>query len=131
VSDSLVEIDRAPDREIGLCNLFGTRQDRIYDSLELLWSKWLALPEVSGSKYEGTVRQKLRGIYYNSAEAKIHDLRIEPALRELGRLRAMGEGYISIAATLATRKISKLRRDFGRSKGAAEQKFVDPGPGLA
>jgi hypothetical protein len=131
VSESLVEIDRDPSREIGLCNLFAMRDDRVFESLELLWSKWLALPEVAGTHYQGIVREKLREIYYSSAEAKVHDFRVRPALRELGRLREMGEGYASIIPTLVSRKIAKLRRDFRRTKSTVEQKHIVPGSDLA
>ena len=130
VAETLVEIDRDPSREIGLCNLFATRDDRIYDSLERLWSKWLALPEVSGSKYEDTVREKLRDIYYDSAECKIHQLRIGPALQEIGQLREIGDHYPMIFATFLSRKIAKLRRRFQKSQ-KSERKPIVPGPNLA
>lgn len=109
VAEPLVRIDRTPSRE-GLCNLYFTEGDRIYDCLERLYSKWLALPEVGGTKYERPVRDLLRTILYESTEVKIHRLRISPALRKIGRLKAMGDSYASVAATLFSRKIAKLRR---------------------
>jgi len=129
-SDPLVEIDRDPTREIGLCNLFALRDERVYRSLQTMWAKWLLLPEVSGSEYEGIVREKLRAIYYDSAEAKIHELRLQAALGEFSRLRAMGDGYGSIFKNLISRKIAKLRSQRGRPKSAVTMKPIETGSEL-
>jgi hypothetical protein len=43
----------------------------------------------------------------------------------------MGYGYISIFATLISRKISKLRRNIRRSNRTSEQELVGSGPHLA
>jgi glycosyltransferase involved in cell wall biosynthesis len=110
VRERLTLVDRAPSRRHGLDKLLGTRDDRSYDSFERLFAGWLALPEVRGSKYEQPIRELLRETYYSSLEAKAHDLRLGPALRRLGRLRAMGEDYASIARTLFARKASKVLR---------------------
>jgi hypothetical protein len=131
VSEPLVRIDRSPSRPVALCDVFVAKDDRKFECLERMYNNWLKFPEVVGSEYEQPVREKLREMYFGSAESKIRERRLRPALREIGQLRAMGEGYVSIGATLASRKISKLRRDFGRSKRVAKQKLVDPGPGLA
>jgi hypothetical protein len=74
-----------------------------------MYSKWLAIPEVVGSEYEQTIRELLRLAYYNSAEDKLRQLRIGPALRAISRLRDIEGGYASIAGTLLLRKIQKLR----------------------
>jgi glycosyltransferase involved in cell wall biosynthesis len=131
VSEPLVRIDRSPSRAVALCDIFVTRDDRAYDSLKRMYSKWLELPEVIGTKYERPVREKLRAICYDSAECKFRQLRIGPALRELDRLRAMGDGYASIIANLVSRKISKLRRNLGASKRTGEQNLVGHGRGIA
>lgn len=109
VAESLVRIDRAPSRD-GLCNLYVAKDDRIYDCLEALYSKWVEMPEVVGTEYEWRVRELLRAIYLDSTEFKIGRLRISRALREIRQLRAMGDGYASVAAALSLRKIAKLRR---------------------
>ena len=109
VGEPLVEIDRTPSREVGLCNLYATRDDRKHESFERMYSKWLAIPEVVGSEYEQTIRELLRLAYYNSAEDKLRQLRIGPALRAISRLRDIEGGYASIAGTLLLRKIQKLR----------------------
>jgi hypothetical protein len=96
-----------------------------------MYNNWLKLPEVVGSEYEQPVRKKLREIYFDSAECKFHERRVRPALRELGRLNSMGYGYISIFATLISRKISKLRRNIRRSNRTSEQELVGSGPHLA
>jgi glycosyltransferase involved in cell wall biosynthesis len=131
VSEPLVRIDRSPSRPVALCDVFVARDDRKYECLERMYNNWLKLPEVVGSEYEQPVRKKLREIYFDSAECKFHERRVRPALRELGRLNSMGYGYISIFATLISRKISKLRRNIRRSNRTSEQELVGSGPHLA
>ena len=109
VSEPLVGIDRTPTRTVGLCNLYLTRDDRKYECLERRFGKWLAMPEVAGTEYEQLARAMLRDLCYDSIECKIHDLRLGPVLREVNRLNAMGDNYISVLVTLLSRKIQKLR----------------------
>ena len=109
-SESLVVVDRAPSRKDGLSDLMNSsRDDRKYDSLIRVYNKWLALPEVARSAYEDRVRELIREVYYDSVEAKIHELRIGPALREIGRLRSTGQTHASIVSTLFSRKVAKMR----------------------
>ena len=117
-SERLVQIDRTPSREVGLLNLYSMRDDRKYDTLERRYIKWLSMPVVAESEYEEPVREMLRAIYFDSAAAKIHDLRIGPAFREINRLRAMGDSYASIIGTLMSHRIAKLARGFG-ARGAS------------
>jgi len=109
-AEPLVRIDREPSRLYTVSSLCSTRDDRKYDSLERWYTKWLAMPEVTGTKYEQPIRETLRLVYYSSVEAKVHDLRIRPAFRRLGRLKALGHSYPLIILRLFTRKIKKLRR---------------------
>lgn len=113
VSAPLVEIDRTPSRPVALTEMYSRRDDRKYESLQWLYTKWLGLPEIAGTLYEHRVRELLREVYYDSAEAKIHELRIGPALREIGRLRAIGVSYPASVRTLLSRKLGKLRRSLG------------------
>jgi hypothetical protein len=82
------------------------------------------MPELVGTKYEEQVRELLRLDSYSSIEAKIHDLKMTAALRSVAKLNALGEGYLSIAATLCARKIAKLAGPLkavrGRSNTAVE-----------
>ena len=110
VAGPLVRIDRTPSRD-GLCNLYLTKDGRIYDCLEKLYSKWLSLPEVRGADYERPVRELLRAVHLESTEFNIRRFRMGRALRQIRRLRAMGDSYTSLVTTLAQRKIAKLRRD--------------------
>jgi len=126
VTEPLVRIDRNPSREVGLCNLYSMRDDRMFDSLRRLYTKWLELPEVAGSEYELPVREMLRKLYYDSAESKIHGLRMGPALREIDGLRLLGDSYASVVVTLLSRKIAKLRRNFARP-GGGEKKIARVG----
>jgi len=109
VADELVRMDRDPTRTTGLEKLLGTRDDRKYNSLEWMYKKWLTLPEIGGTKYEQTIRQLLRLTYYSSIEAKIHDVRMRPAIDKILQLRALGEYYPLMALMLFVRKLKKLR----------------------
>lgn len=126
VAEPLVHIDRTPSRD-GLCNLYVTADDRMFDSLERLFTKWLSMPEVAGTEYEQPIREKLRLASYDSAEAKMHQLRIGPALHEIGRLRALDESYASIVVNLFSRKAGKLRRFI---RGPEHHDRGKTGPGL-
>jgi glycosyltransferase involved in cell wall biosynthesis len=112
VAEALAEVDRTPSR-IGLCDLYTTRDDRKYESFERRYNKWLAMPEVAGSRYERPIRDTLREFRYDSAEAKIHQLKIRAVLGEIGRLRTMEKSYVAIFANLLRRKIAKIRRNRG------------------
>lgn len=114
VAEQLVRMDRDPNRGLGLEKLLATREDRRYDSIERMYVKWLAMPEVAGTPYEQPIRELLRQDYYSSVEAKIHEFRIGPALRRINRLRDLGDSYALIAFRLFTRKLEKL---FGGSIG--------------
>jgi len=127
-AEPLVRIDRNPARAVGLCNLYSMRDDRMFDSLRRLYTKWLGLPEVAGSEHEQPVREMLRKLYFGSAESKIRELRIGPALHEINGLRRMGDSYSSIAITLLSRKISKLKRDIRASLRAATPNGVPRPP---
>jgi glycosyltransferase involved in cell wall biosynthesis len=120
-AEPLVRVDRTPARSLGLSTLYATVDDRLFDNWERRYRKWLAMPEVSGTAYESPVREFLREASYNSVESKLHQFRIGPALREIGRLREIERGYGAIAATLLQRKTRK----FWRKVGGPEQ----PGPG--
>lgn len=116
VGESFAQIDRTPSRSLGLCNLYSTRSDSVFECSQRLYSKWLAMPEVIGTGYERPIRELLRLAHYDSAEAKIHEVRVKAALREFACLRALGEGYLSILINLVLRKIKKL----GRSRRMVE-----------
>lgn len=109
VAEPLVGIDRDPGRTVGLCNLYFTRDDRKYESLQKRFAKWMAMPEVRGTEYEPPARETLRMLCYDSAECKIHDFRLVAALLEINRLNALGESYASVFKNLFSRKMRKLK----------------------
>lgn len=123
VAEPLVRIDRDPNRELGLEKLLSSREDRRYDSIERMYTKWLAMPEVAGSKYEKPICELLRSDYYSSIEAKIHEIRLVPALRKMVRLRAMGESYPLIASNLFSRKLGKLQSGWNTSRANGPEKL--------
>jgi glycosyltransferase involved in cell wall biosynthesis len=116
VSTPLVKIDRTPSRPVALTEMYSRRDDRKYQSFEWLYTKWLSLPGVRGTTYEQRVVKLLQGVYYDSLEAKIHEIRMGPALREIGRLRALGDSYKSIITTLLAHKLAKLRSSNGNPR---------------
>jgi glycosyltransferase involved in cell wall biosynthesis len=109
VAEPLVCVDRTPTRTVGLCNLYFTRDDRKYDSLERRFAKWLAMPEVAGTEYEEPARARLRELCYDSVECKIHDFRLGAALREVNTLKTLGDSYASVLVNLFSRKMRKLQ----------------------
>lgn len=110
VRDTLVQVDRTPSRTDGLCDLYARRDDRVFESVKLLYANWLAMPEVRGTEYEPQVQSLLRRVQYDSLEAKLHDFRAKAALNEIARMKQSREGYLSIISTLAARKLAKMRR---------------------
>jgi hypothetical protein len=131
VAEPLVRMDRTASRTDGLSEVCTSRDDRKYESMQRVYSKWLALPEVAGTPYEPAIRQTLRSIYFDSAEAKLHELRLRAAFREIRRLRVMGDGYTSIVGTLLHHKIAKLRRNFkGSGRVAGPKGAVNSAEGV-
>jgi glycosyltransferase involved in cell wall biosynthesis len=124
VSEPLVRVDRNPDRAGGLCQLFESRDNRKYDDLRRIFNKWLSMPEIDGSDYEDSIRDKLRLLCYESAENSIRGFRVRAVLRELACLRALREGYTSIVFNLISRKVRKLSRDIRTSVRAATHSGV-------
>jgi glycosyltransferase involved in cell wall biosynthesis len=111
VAEPLVRVDRTPSRTDGLCNLYFTRDDRKYETLQRRFAKWLTMPEVIGTRYERPARESLRLLCYDSIECKFHDRRLGAAFREIRRLRSLGDSYLSVFSNLVSRKIAKLHRE--------------------
>jgi len=116
VAETLVRIDRTPSREVGLCELYGSKDDRVFGGLERMYSKWLALPETLASEHRLAIREMLLSIRYDSAMAKAQQFRLIAALRELHDAKAMEDSYRAVCATLLSRGVRKLRRMAGGSR---------------
>lgn len=112
----LVRIDRTPSRELGLCKMYGTRDDRVYLCTERMYRKWLAMPEVDGSGEGSRIRGMFVETLFESVEAKLHLFRIRSALAEMSKLHAFGVSYPAIFVALVSRKIAKLRRSASRRR---------------
>lgn len=108
-AEPLVRVDRTPSRPEGLCNLYFTRDDRKYETLQRRFAKWLTMPEVIGTEHERPARDTLRLLRYDSAECKIHEFRVAAALREINQLRVLGDSYPSVLFNLFSRKLRKLQ----------------------
>ena len=112
VREPLTEIDRTPSRSLGLCKLYGTGADVVFDCSVRIYKKWLAMPEVAGSRYEAPLHDLLEDIYYASAESKFREMRLKSAFSSLGRVRDMGTRPGQIATTLVARKMQKMKRNW-------------------
>ncbi len=126
-SEPLVRIDRNPTREDGLCNLYSKRDHRKYRALKRVYSGWLTIPEIDGTKYESGVKEMLRKACYDSAECKLHQLKVGPAIREIVQLKKMGEGYTAIIGNLLSHKISKVCRSFRPANTTRVKNPMGPG----
>jgi glycosyltransferase involved in cell wall biosynthesis len=115
VAEALVRIDRTPCRDVGLCELYGSKDDRVYDSLERMYSKWLTLPPHSTMPYRPTIRELLLSTRYEYAIAKARRFRLVGALRKLHSARAMEDGYGAVIATLLSRVVRKMQRAAGNA----------------
>ena len=126
VAEPLVCIDRNPSRAVGICNMYATRDDRKYKSIQKMYRNWLALPELGVQRYHRTIRDQLRNISYESLEAKLHKIRIESALREVAELRRSGEKVSAIMTTLVMRKVEKGWRRIAQSCSAPNGRSPEP-----
>jgi glycosyltransferase involved in cell wall biosynthesis len=115
VTEPLVRIDRTPSREVGLCELYGSWDDRVYGALERMYSKWLSLPETFASKHEIRIQQMLRSLRYDSAMVKAQQFRFIAASRELYYVRKMENSYAVVFANLLSRAFRKLFSMIGRA----------------
>jgi hypothetical protein len=110
VPDVMVVIDRTPNREIGLCNLYSTRDDRKNESFKRMYEKWLALPHIRGSEYEKPIWRLLCNAHYNSMEDKFRQCRWRSVVKESKRLVTLENGVIPVIRNLILRKAGKLVR---------------------
>jgi hypothetical protein len=78
--------------------------------LAALARQWLAIPELTGSAYQPCIRELLRRTYYSSTAAKIHCLRVGPAVRTIAGVWELGDSYSSIISSLVLNKVKKFRR---------------------
>jgi glycosyltransferase involved in cell wall biosynthesis len=116
VAEPLVRIDRTPSRDVGLCELYGSKDDRVYDSLERMYSKWLALPPTLTSLHRAVIKEMLLSTHYEYAIAKAGQFRLGSALRKLHDAKEMENGYGAVIATLLSRGAKKFRRMAGRAR---------------
>jgi glycosyltransferase involved in cell wall biosynthesis len=110
VAETLVRIDRTPSREVGLCELYAKKDDRVYDGLERMYSRWLTIPEILASEHAGAIREMLLSVRYDSAMVKARQFKLIAALRKLRHAKAMGDSYGAVGAQLLFRGVRKLRR---------------------
>lgn len=110
VSVVAVTVDRSPNRVVGLCNLYSSRDDRKYESVKRMYDKWLTLPQIQGSIYEKSIRRLLCDAIYNSLENKVRQYRWRAVVREMKRLILLENGVAPVLWKLIVRKVRKVIR---------------------
>jgi glycosyltransferase involved in cell wall biosynthesis len=115
VAETLVRIDRTPSRAVGLCEIYSSDEERVYEVLERMYSKWLTLPPSLTGAHRLEIRQMLLSTRYDHAIAKVCRFRLAEAFRKLHDAKAMESSYGAVVATLLSRGVRKLRRIAGSS----------------
>jgi glycosyltransferase involved in cell wall biosynthesis len=113
VNQPLVRIDRTPSREVGLCELYSSKDDRVYDSLERMYNKWLGLPPNLTGKHRPVIRGMLLSTCYAGAIAKAYQFKFAAALRKLYEAKSLEGSYAAVVTALLSRGVNKLRRMSG------------------
>ena len=108
VNQPVVKINRSPSRE-GLMDLFSTRNEKTYRSLERMFQKWSALGNQVDGDVANHIRDSLRGVYYDWLVAKVYTFSYVDFYVIVQRLRKMGESNWTIFSTLAFRARRKMR----------------------
>jgi len=118
VNERLVRIDRTPSREVGLMELFSTRDDRAFGSREHIFQKWIGLPENMDQELRQKLKEMLKLLYYGWLVAKLYRFRYVKAFELARRIKATGDTNKMIYRTLASRvkrKIASLINQFHSS----------------
>ena len=113
VAETLVRIDRTPSREVGLCELYSSDEERVYEALERMYGKWLTLPSNLTGSHRPAIRQMLLSTCYDHAIAKAYRFRLVAAFRKLHDAKAIEKSYGAVIHALLSRGVRKLRRVAG------------------
>ena len=108
VNQPVVKINRSPSRE-GLMDLFSTRNEKTYRSLERMFQKWSTLANEVDADVANYIHDGLRGVYYDWLVAKVYSFSYLDFYSIVGRLRQLGETNWTILSTLAFRARRKMR----------------------
>ena len=109
VAEALVSIDRTP----GIPRLTGfasQRGDHVYLWHERLLNSMLAKPELVDPKTRKLIEAELIGMYYDWTAARIMSFNASGSLKNVSKLRGLGETHRRILKKLATRAAAKLSR---------------------
>src|SRR5262249_5074856 len=108
VNEALVRIDRTPCRGVGLMELFSRSDDRAFSSKELVFRKWLCLPESTDPELRRTLEERLKLLYYDWLVRKLYRFRYVKAFEIAGRIKATGDNNKMIYRTLTSRAKRKM-----------------------
>lgn len=118
VSVPLVTIDRTASRSVGLIELYAQRDERVFESSQHKFKKWLALPDLVDPGIRRRFEDHLRTQKYDWTIARLYRLKLLGALQKIKEIRAMGDSYATIFFTLLSRAAGKIF-PIGRSRSYA------------
>jgi glycosyltransferase involved in cell wall biosynthesis len=108
VAEPLVRIDRNPARE-RLIDLFALNSEKMFSSLEHMYRKWLALPEMDLDLRARTL-ENLGNLYLAWTIRNLYHCRIAGALAKVKKGSEFGGGYLHMLSRLAYRALRKICR---------------------
>jgi hypothetical protein len=95
---------------VGLTELFGRRDERVFVSLERIYRKWLAHPLLTDETIRSQIRFDLSDLYDGWTISRIYRLRLGAAMAIARRHRTLGVGWPGIIQRIAFRASRRLRR---------------------
>ncbi len=108
VAEPLVRIDQNPARE-RLMDLIALNSEKMFSSLEHMYRKWLALPEMDLDLRAQTL-ETLRDLYVAWTISELYQFRIAGALAKVKQGTEFGGGYSQMLSRLGSRAVQKICR---------------------
>jgi glycosyltransferase involved in cell wall biosynthesis len=116
VNEPLVRIDRTPNRKVGLMELVQRRDERMFRSRELMFKKWLSLPNEIDVKTRRRILDLRQDQSYSWLVTKIYRLNVAGAVNAIRRLREGGDKFSQICRTIAFRAARRTFKLLSRSE---------------
>lgn len=112
VSEALVNIDRTPNRRIGLMELFHSGDENMFLSKDHMYRKWLSQLNLPDGNDRSEIESQLRSLYYSWMIQNLYQRRWMGAFGRIQKLNGMGEDYLRILGELSTRGIRRILNSF-------------------
>jgi glycosyltransferase involved in cell wall biosynthesis len=116
VNEPLVRIDRTPNRKVGLMELVQRRDERMFRSRELMFKKWLSLPNEIDVKTRRRILDLRQDQNYSWLVMKIYRLNVAGSVNAIRRLREGGAKLSQICRTIAFRAARRTFKLLSRSE---------------